>query len=340
LSSLSAIWNGFVAALEWALRLCFDFTGNAGLAIIVFTIAIKILFLPLTLQQLRSSREMQKIQPKLADLRKKYAKDKEKLNQETMALYREHGVNPMAGCLPSLIQLPIFFGVYYAVLNLSRLPSLTALISRTIGFSTSAFLGLGGVPVDIWEGLTKGILANQPFLWLTSIGQPDPFRILPILAGVFQLIQQRMMSPKGGASDPQQQAMSNSMMFMPLMIVFIGWNFPAGPVVYWVTQSVFGIVQQYFVSGWGALRDWLPFLPERKVREKEPEPRPQITSEQGEPAERRGWFWRMMDQMSTLQERAEQMSEVVEDEPGTAEESGDGSEPAIPPAPKKRRSRQ
>ncbi len=328
---MSALWNGFVAALEWALRLCFELTGNAGLAIIVFTVAVKILLLPLTVQQLRSSREMQSLQPKLAELRKKYGKDKEKLNQETMKLYREHGVNPMAGCLPSLVQIPIFFGVYYAVLNLSRLPSLAALAGRWLGFTTSAFLGLAPFPGDIWVGLTKGILANQTFLWLPSMGQPDPWRILPILAGVFQLIQQRMMSPRGGSGDPQQQAMNNSMMFMPLMIVFIGWNFPAGPVVYWVTQSLVGIIQQYFVSGWGALKDWLPFLPERKVPQQEPKPKAVALEKK-----RQGWFWRMMERASTLQEQREQSRALEAGEPSVPEQT----EVTPPPMPKKRRSRQ
>lgn len=336
---MSAIWNGFVAALEWALRLCFDFTGNAGLAIVVFTLAIKLILLPVTIRQLQSSREMQTLQPKLRELQKKYAKDREKLNQATMELYREHGVNPMAGCLPSLLQMPIFFGVYYAVLNLSRVPSLGALVSRWMGFSSTAFLGLGAIPGDIWAGLSKGILANEPFLWMATLGQPDPWKILPILAGVLQLIQQRMMTPRGGSKDPQQNAMSNSMMFMPLMIVFIGWTFPAGPVLYWVAQSLFGIIQQYFISGWGALGDWLPFLPEREQAEKTPQPKPKavatVVEGEARPASKRGFFWRLMDQMNALQEQA--ASQMDADGAGeTSEEAGE--DVSLPPAPTKRRS--
>ncbi|MBN1483592.1 MAG: membrane protein insertase YidC [Chloroflexia bacterium] len=334
---MGEIWNGFVSALEWVLTLCFELTGNAGLAIIVFTLAVKIILLPITMRQLRSSREMQELQPKLRELQKKYAKDREKLNQAQMELYREHGVNPMMGCLPSLLQLPIFFGVYYAVLNLSRFPSTGVLLSRWAGFSSSVFLGLSSqMPASIWEGLKVGILAKEPFLWMPTIGQPDAWHLLPILAGVFQLIQQRMMTParrQGQSSDPQQAAMNNSMMFMPLMIVMIGWSFPAGPVIYWVAQSVFGIIQQYFISGWGALADWLPFLPEREPQPAKPQKKaPSV--DQGKPA-RRGFFDRLMEQMISMQEQVSDQQEPTEAKDSPAQEA---EEAALPPPPQKRRS--
>lgn len=340
---MSAIWNGFVTALEQVLRLLFELTNSGGLAIIVFTIAVKVILLPITLRQLRSSREMQKLQPQIRALQKKYAKDREKLNQEMMQLYREHGVNPMAGCLPSLLQFPIFFGVYYAVLNLSRVPTLGALVSRWAGFASAAFLGAGSIPgaQELWEGLSQGVFANQPFLWMPSIGRPDPWHLLPILAGVFQLIQQRMMTPREGGGDPQQTAMSNTMMFMPLMIVFIGWNFPAGPVLYWVTQSLFGIVQQYFISGWGALKNWLPFLPERERPEQSSQPKPQSTPvPQGEETTSSGgvfgWLLGQMERMSGLQEQAEQPDQAEQE---GVEETEAEEKAALPPAPTKRRSR-
>jgi YidC/Oxa1 family membrane protein insertase len=316
---LGTIWSGFVVALESALRFFFDLTHSAGFAIILFTLAIKLVLLPLTLRQLRSSREMQKIQPKVRELQKKYKDNREKMNAELMKLYREYGVNPMSG-------LPIFFGVYYAVLNLSRVPSLTALLSRWIGFQAAGVTG-----IEIRAGLTPGILANQSFLWMSSMGNPDPWRVMPVLAGVLQLIQQRMMTPRDG--DAQQATMNNAMMFMPLMIVFIGWNFPAGPVLYWVTQSLFSVVIQYFISGWGALTDWLPFLPERK--QPEPKPRPKPVQVEASPAPARGWFARLVDRMTTLQEEmaVSSTTDEAEDQPL------DDQEASLPPAPSKRRSR-
>ncbi len=328
---MGAIWNGFVLALEAALKFFYDIPPhNAGVAIIFFTIAMKILMLPLSISQMRSAREMQKLQPKVRELQKKYAKDREKLNQEMMRLYREHGVNPTAGCLPSLLQIPIFFGVYYAILNLSRVPTLGSLVGRWAGLSFA--LGTAPTEAQFLAGLTKGLFADKPFLWLPNMGSPDPWHLLPILAGLLQLVQQRMMTQKD--SDPQQQAMNNAMMFMPLMIVFIGWNFPAGPVLYWVMQSLLSVVQQYYTSGWGALRDWLPFLPERKAPKKERKPRPAPETSQAET--RSGWFWRMMERASALQEERKARFEGTS-LPGEGQSPQEA--PSLPPAPEKRRSR-
>lgn len=102
------------------------------------------------------------------------------------------------------------------------------------------------------------------FLWIPNLGLPDPWKVLPIAAGVFQFIQTKMMRPAGGvkAADPQQQMMNTMMNFMPLMVVFFGWNFAAGAVLYWATQSVYSVVQQWFITGWGSMKNWFPFLPE------------------------------------------------------------------------------
>ena len=147
-----------------------------------------------------------------------------------MALYRQYSVNPMAGCLPMLIQIPIFFGLYRAIASSLRQGS------RTLG---------------VW---------TESFLWLPDLGEPDPYKILPILAGVFQFVQTKMMRPadQGKITDPQQAMMNTMMNFMPLMVVFFGWNFASGAVLYWVTQSVYTVVQQWFITGWGSLKDWFP----------------------------------------------------------------------------------
>jgi YidC/Oxa1 family membrane protein insertase len=337
---LGDIWGGFVRLLETILTFFYDprlvgvdFTlpfHNAGVAIILFTIAVRLVMLPLTASQLRSSREMQKLQPKVRELQKKYAKDKEKLNQEMMKLYKEHGVNPASGCLPSLIQLPIFFGVYFAVIELTQALTMATLLGRWIGS-----VNLGITLPNILDGFSSaGILAHQPFLWMSSMGSPDPWRIMPILAAALQLVQQKMMTPRD--ADPQQSAMNNAMMFLPIMFLVIGWNFPAGAVLYWVTQSLFGIVQQYFTSGWGSLARWLPFLPERKPRERKarPEGAAAPASAETQPLRERSWFWRFVDRLSSLQEQAKQ------NEPGAGtEETGADPRATLPPAPEKRRSR-
>jgi YidC/Oxa1 family membrane protein insertase len=225
------VWNQFVDAIEAALRYTADLTGSAGIAVIVLTIIFKTILLPLTVKSLRSMSSMQELQPKIKDLQKKYAKDRQKLSAETMKLYQEHGVNPAAGCLPMLLQVPIFFGLYFAIENLSR---------------------HGG---GLW---------TQSFLWLPNLSKADPYHILPIGAGIFQFVQTRMARPRnqGKAADPQQQMMNTMMTFTPLMVVIFGWQFASGPVIYWAVSAIYSAVQQWFITGWGSMLDWMPFLPD------------------------------------------------------------------------------
>ena len=225
------IWDQYVDFLAWALDGLGGIFGSGGLAIIAFTIIIKTIILPLTVQSIRSSKAMQELQPKIKELQKKHGKDRQRLSQETMALYQQHRVNPMSGCLPMLLQIPIFLGLYNAIFRLS---------SEGVG---------------VW---------NESFLWVPDLALPDPIKVLPILAAVFQFVQTRMMRPanQGKITDPQQAMMNSVMNIMPLTVILFGWSFAAGPVLYWATQSVYSVIQQWFITGWGSLRDWVPGLPE------------------------------------------------------------------------------
>ncbi|MBA2596253.1 MAG: membrane protein insertase YidC [Chloroflexia bacterium] len=225
------IWNQYVDFLVWSLDSLTSLFSNAGIGIIAFTIIVKTLMMPLTVKALRSSKAMQELQPKIKELQKKHGSDRQRLSQETMALYQQYHVNPVAGCLPMLIQLPIFLGLYNAIMRLS----------------TS---GAG-----LWD---------QGFWWLPSLSQPDPWHLLPILAAIFQFAQTQMMRPANQpkSSDPQQAMMNSVMNIMPLTVIFFGWTFAAGPVLYWATQSVYSVIQQWFITGWGKLIEWAPFLPE------------------------------------------------------------------------------
>ena len=225
------LWSQYVDFLKWVLDGIADKVGSGGIAIIIFTIIVRTVILPITVRSIRSMKSMQDIQPKLKELQKKHKGDRVKIQQETMALYQTYGVNPIAGCLPALLQLPIFFGVYRAILNLSN--------SET----------------GVWQG---------SFLWLHSLKEPDPWKVLPIAAGIFQLIQTFMSRPhnQGKITDPQQAMMNTMMNIMPITVVLFGWTFASGAVVYWVTQSLYGIIQQWFITGWGKLNDYIPNLPE------------------------------------------------------------------------------
>ena len=237
MSSLLAPWNAYVDFLRWVLEGISEMVGSGGLAIVIFTIIVKTILLPLTLKSIRSMKAMQDIQPKIKELQKKHGKNREELQKQTMALYAAHQVNPVAGCLPMLIQIPIFFGVYHAITGLSG-------DNATGNFATS-------------------------FLWLPSLGDADPYFILPIAAGVFQFIQMRMSRPRiaPATNDPQTQIMNTMMNIMPLMVIVFGWTFASGAVLYWATQSIYSAVQQWFVSGWGQLKnyaEWLPEMPEHR----------------------------------------------------------------------------
>jgi YidC/Oxa1 family membrane protein insertase len=228
------IWSQFVDVLERVLGFFANATGNLGIAIIIFTVIIKTLLLPLTVQATRSSKAMQELQPKIKELQKRHAKDRQRLTQETMALYSQYRVNPMAGCLPMLLQIPIFLGVYQAILHLSQ--------------------GTDGGGGDY----------GKSFLWVGDLARPDPLHLLPILAAIFQFVQTKMMRPQGQGkpSDPQQAMMNQIMNIMPLSVILFGWNFAAGPVLYWVTQSIYSVAQQWIITGWGSVKDWVPGLPE------------------------------------------------------------------------------
>ncbi|MDP9326205.1 MAG: YidC/Oxa1 family membrane protein insertase [Candidatus Dormibacteraeota bacterium] len=212
--------------------------GAYGLAIITVTILIKFLLFPLFQTQLKLTKktqsEQKRIQPELAELRKKYKKDPQKLNQEMMALYKEHNINPLsslAGCLPTLAQLPVLIGLYQAIIDHSFFESLHV---------SPFFMGLNlAIPASL----------SNPVTW-----------ILPVLAGLTTFVQTRMMAqPKADTDDPQaaqMQQVTQSMSFMmPLLITFFAFQQYAlqGMVLYWIVSNLFSIGQQYTVNGWGQL---------------------------------------------------------------------------------------
>lgn len=220
-----AIAGPMLVALEFLYHL-FASVGvpSWGLTIILFTVLVKLVFWPLTAQQFKSSKAMQAIQPQLNELKKQHGKDKEKMMQEQMRLYKENRVNPMAGCLPMLIQFPIWIGLYQALYILA-----------------------GTVP-----GIPAHPGFNEPFLWVKNLGQPEGFPyLLAILTGLSQLVVQRMMQVN--ATDPQQKTMNQAMQFMPIMYIFISFKMPAGLVLYWVASNVFSMVQQSFYYGWSSV---------------------------------------------------------------------------------------
>ncbi len=223
--------------------------GAFAAAIIVLTLLLRCAMIPLTRKQLKSSREMQVLQPRLKELQAQYKNNPQELMAAQRALYKEHGVNPASGCLPLVIQMPFLYALYGAFLTV---------LPRTSEAPSNLLAHING---DLYPFVPKlHALPNIHFLW-TSLGTPDPLHILPVLAAILTFVQLRMAMPvrkkpapgTAAQSDPTTQATSMMQYIMPFFTLFIGWTFPAGLALYWCVSTGFSAVQQYFISGWGSL---------------------------------------------------------------------------------------
>lgn len=212
------------------------FLGNFGLAIIVFTILLRVVSFPLTLRQLHATKALTTLQPQIQELQKKY-KDPRRRSEETMKLYREAGVNPLGCLFPMLIQFPIWIALYRVILvTLGNVPE------RLLDLSQRVYP---------WAFIHEALPLHDGFLWM-RLSEPDP--VMPILVGVSMYIQQKMMTPTTIA-DPRQQSMNSMMLWMmPLMFAWFTLTVPSGLAIYWVATSVISIVlSAAFVYGWEGL---------------------------------------------------------------------------------------
>jgi len=235
------VWNLIIGnpVLNVLVALSHLLSGEFGLAIIALTVIVRLISWPLTKRQLNSSKALQDMQPKIQELQKKYGKNKQKLQQETMKLYKEAGVNPL-GCLwPMLVQFPIWIALYQAIM-------------RALATTPENLLDLAH-RLYSWDIVNQAIPLSSKFLWL-DLGQPDPYFILAIIVGGTMWIQQKMT--QAPAVDPRQQSTSRMMLvMMPLMFGFLTLLFPSGLALYWAVSNIIGIITQYFVTGgWGYLK--------------------------------------------------------------------------------------
>lgn len=226
--------------------------GDFGVSIVILTIALRLLLFPLTLKQLRSTKATQALQPLMADIKKKYANDPQAQYRATQELYKEYNINPLAGCLPLFVQLPILYGLYGAMDIVLR-PSNT---HQTYDHMVNSVL----YPfIHPFSGLTASSFGMHWFGFINlSLATPDHSFILPVLAGLATFAQLRMSQARnqqagaagGGMMQNQMQIMS---FVMPFITFFFALSFPAGLALYWTASSIFSMVQQYFVTGWGSL---------------------------------------------------------------------------------------
>lgn len=225
--------------------------GDFALSIILLTVLIRLVLFPLTLKQLKSTKAMQQIQPLIADVKKQYPKDQRAQLEATQAIYKEYGINPAAGCLPLLVQLPVLYGLYFALRTVVSGGSVKTINTLIYPFLPKLPPGTSIASLTDFRWFTFISPA-----WHISLGAPDPTHILPVLAALATFVQLRMSQPRNIASG-SSNAMANQMKIMqyimPFFTLFIAWNFPAGLALYWTTSSIFSMVQQYFVTGWGQL---------------------------------------------------------------------------------------
>ena len=252
-------WNDFITIFVNVLIWIYDIVGNNfGLAIILFTILIRIITWPLNAQQMKGAAAMQELQndKEWQAVQKKYAKDKEKLAQEQMRFYREKGISPFGSCLPTLIQFPIIIALYQSI---TRALASTPLDLLKLSRSLYSFLDVSSL-----------IPLNSKFLWM-NLGQPEgipiPFDVsflphgFPLLALIVALttyIQAKLTMPASPNPGDQTAAMSGMMsVYMPLMLGYFALTFPSGLAVYFITSNILGIVQ-YAMQGKANWRNLIP----------------------------------------------------------------------------------
>jgi len=248
---IGAIWdliilNPLINGMVWLSNVLF---GSFGLTIIILTMVVRGLMYPLTLKQLHATKAMQELQPKIKELQKKHAKDKERLAQEQMKLYKESGVSATGCLLPMLVQMPVWIALYQSII-------------RIMAVTPEDFLNLSNRLYD-WPVLYEVLPISNQFLWL-DLSKPD--YILAILVGLTMWLQQKMVTQS--SPDPRQAAQGQMMQtMMPLMFIFLSISFPSGLALYWVASALITIVIQYFVTGWGGLRPWVDKLKGLVVRD-------------------------------------------------------------------------
>lgn len=238
--SIGEIWDLIILAplINVVIVSSYYLFGSFGLTIIVLTFIIRALMYPLTLKQLQVSKTMQTIQVQVAELRQKYAKDKQKLAQEQMKLYKQSGMNPLGCVLPMLVQMPIWIALYQSIM-------------RVLATEPEAFLHLSQHLYSSWLLVFSQVPLQSQFLWL-NLAEPDRSLLLPIVVGGSMWVQQKMTTIP--SADPKQQSQNRMMLWMmPLMFAFLTLSFPSGLALYWVASNIIGIVMQYFVTGWGGL---------------------------------------------------------------------------------------
>ncbi|PIT89014.1 MAG: hypothetical protein COU27_02510 [Candidatus Levybacteria bacterium CG10_big_fil_rev_8_21_14_0_10_36_7] len=228
-----------------------------GFSIILLTIVIRVILYPFVSAQIKSAHKMQKVAPHMSKIKALHKDDKKRQQEEIMKLYREHGVNPAASCLPMIVQLPIIWALYQVLITVVGIKSIEAIgkINSVLYFPA---LKLN----QVWDTLFFGLpLADSP----SKLIAHNPFIILiPIITGIFQFILSKMMMPDEvieqavvKKDDFQATFQKQSLFIFPVMIGYFSFILPVGLALYWNTYTIFGILQQYLLIGPGGAKSWV-----------------------------------------------------------------------------------
>jgi YidC/Oxa1 family membrane protein insertase len=284
---LLPIWNTFlVYPLINLLVLADYFVHDFGLAVVIVTVAIRLGLYPVFRAQVRSSRAMQELAPAMNDIKKKYGNDRAKLQQEQMKLYKERGINPVGGCLPMLVFFPVLFAMYAAF---QQVGGLTGVHALTIEQLNDHVLWPFIKPLFADRNPNETIdLAAHWLPWISNLAQPDHVFVLPFIGGIgplpilsalLQLVASVQALPRNPpqTDDPTQRTMQSMTYYLPLITIVFFKDLAAGVFIYYITTTIFQIIQQYFVMGWGQLPRWIPPLDniptpaDKQMREREKE---------------------------------------------------------------------
>ena len=278
---LAWLFTPIFQTIFMGLAFLYNLTGDIGIAIILLTIIIRILLIPVFRAQIVSQRRMQMLQPELRAIQNKYKGDRQKISEEQMKLYKDRGVNPASGCLPAVLQLFLLLPMYQVFMRGLNAPDITAMTSIKIPFTDTEVQVVDvachnpadpyapcidpNVPWLAWlpkidgglliPGYPGGLPSNEPEIFLMVFGGLGlGLSLLALISAFFQLIQSRMMMNRNVAPGDTTAATTNRMMLLlPLFSIVYGAILPAGLFIYWITTSVFSVVQQFMINGFGGL---------------------------------------------------------------------------------------
>src|SRR5438093_721554 len=261
---VTCLWNSLlVHPLINLLVLADYFVHDFGLAVVIVTVAIRLALFPVFRAQVRSSRAMQELAPALNDIKKKYGKDRAQLQQEQMKLYKERGINPVGGCLPMLVFFPVLFAMYAAFQQVGGLGASALTVQVLREKVLWPF-----IPTPAGLGLTDTIdLAAHWLPWVSNLAHPDHLFFnfigpLPIISALLQLVASIQALPRNPpqTDDPTQRTMQSMTYYLPLITIVFFRTLASGVFIYYITTTIFQIIQQYFVMGWGQLPRFIPPL--------------------------------------------------------------------------------